>query len=592
MRRFWLAVLFLFMVAPVERLRAQPSPVEENFQKYEKCLGAVEKTPFNKSNAFIIGIDTQKDLEELTSTLKKAIENGHENIEVRIAAGVYYYDKAPVFLNKLTAEDVSISIKGNNTILVAGGKDYTNGSLVSSPTRNQVYLDENRNLIDLYGEVKTAESPVEIMDLEKKLCRMAVNQAYDYTSEMRIQLSEWYHSPIYKVTDVRGGFVYFIAHDLKYDKQKKCYNVQYDNAIASINPRYRFVEIAKAQVYAGRIHECIVSQFAKLHHVKLKVFSVSGIEFCGGAKGKEAFFAFQDVAADQICIADCRFEYMRPRIVNLKKTEHFVFRNNMVSDCYAGALYSDADSPETIVKGNHFYRAEKGWTSSSCVVCYGKDFLIADNTFEDIGYSSIRTGCYYKLEDEMFSKGIIENNEIYFGDDYYSHPEKCSLMDGGAIYIGTLCEQVIVRYNYIHHFRGVKSNRAIYCDDGAMNVKIYGNVISGVTNAHSILSWRSKSINKKFPQSNDGIEFYYNVIWGSYKFDERPNSSCIHGKNLVLYGDDEAIPNNILNHFVYQEQDLVFSGASMENGKMKIPSEAMLELKKFPTYEKMKKWIE
>ena len=165
-------------------------------------------------------------------------------------------------------------------------------------------------------------------------------------------------------------------------------------------------------------------------------------------------------------------------------------------------------------------------------------------------------------------------------------------MDGGAIYISTLCEQVIVRYNYIHHFRGIKSNRAIYCDDGAMNVKIYGNIISGVTNAQSILSWRAKSINKKFPQSNDGIDFYYNVIWGKYKFDERPNSSCIHGKNLVLYGDDEAVPNNILNHFAYQEQDLVFSGASMENGKMEIPSEAMLELKKFPTYEKMKKWIE
>lgn len=547
--------------------------------------------PSNTSKVFVIQIVTQKDLEKLTTKLKKAIKKGYKNIEVNIASGVYCYDKVPVSLYKIDASDVSISLKGNNTILVAGGKDYLSGNLIASPTRNHIYLDEKRKLIDLYGEVIQANGSVEVVDQEEKLCQIAVGRPCEFTSGMRMQLSEWYKSPIYKVTEVRDGFIYFIAHDLKYDKQKKCYNVQYDNAIASLNPRYRFVEIAKAQAYTGKIHECTISQFVKLHHVKLKSFSVSGIEFCGSAKGDEAFFAFQDVAAEQIDIADCQFEYMRSRVVSLKKTNHFVFQNNTVSNCYAGALYSDVDCNETIVKGNRFYRAEKGWTNSSCVVCYGEDFLIADNTFEDIAYSSIRTGYYYKLGDKLVSKGMIENNEIYLSDEYYNHPEKYSLIDGGAIYISTLCNQVIVRYNYIHNYRGVKSNRAIYCDDGAMNVKIYGNVISGITNAHSILSWRAKSINKKFPQSNDGIDFYYNVIWGKYKFDERPNSSCVHGKNLILYAEEETLPTNVLNNFAYQEQDLVFSGVTMEKGKMKISSEAMQELKKFPTFEKMKKWF-
>ena len=592
MCRCWLALFFLFVFAPVARSAAQSSPAEESFKKYENCVGTIRKKPSSHSKDFVIQVVTQKDLEKLTFKLKKAIKNGYKIIEVNIASGVYRYDKVPVSLYKVDASEVSISIKGNNTILVAGGKDYRNGSLIASPTRNHIYLDEKRKLIELYGEVMQANGSVEIVDQEEKLCRMAVSQPCEFMSGMRMQLSEWYRSPIYKVTEVRDGFVYFIAHDLKYDKQKKCYNVQYDDAIASFNPRYRFVEIAKAQTYTGKIHECTVSQFVKLHHVKLKAFSVSGIEFCGSAKGDEAFFAFQDVAAEQIDIANCQFEYMKPRVVSLKKTNHFVFQNNMVSNCYAGALYSDADCSKTIVKGNRFYRAEKGWTNSSCVVCYGEDFLISDNTFEDIAYSSIRTGYYYKLGDELVSKGIIENNEIYLGDEYYSHPEKYSLIDGGAIYISTLCNQVIVRYNYIHNYRGVKSNRAIYCDDGAMNVKIYGNVISGITNAHSILSWRAKSINKKFPQSNDGIDFYYNVIWGKYKFDERPGSSCVHGKNLILHAEGETPPENVLKNFAYQEQDCVFSCDSMENGKMKIPSEAMQELKKFPTYEKMKKWLD
>ena len=368
--------------------------------------------------------------------------------------------------------------------------------------------------------------------------------------------------------------------------------MQYDNAVASMNPRYRFVEFAKVKSFVGKVHECSVSQCVKLNRVKLKAFSISGITFCGCAKGDEAFCYFRNVEADRISISDCRFENMSHRIVNLTKTSHFVFQNNIVSNCYAGAWYSDPESKDVIVKENRYYRAEKGWTNSSCVVCYGEDFLIADNVFEDVSYSSIRTGYHHSLGDTVVSKGVIENNDIFLGEEYYAHPEKYSLIDGGAIYIGTLCKQVVVRYNHIHNYRGVKSNRAIYCDDGAMNVKIYGNVISGVTNAHSVFSWRAKSINKKFPQSNDGIDFYYNVIWGKYKLDERPGSSCVHGKNLILYAEGETPPENILNHFAYQEQDLVFSGVTLEKGKMKIPSEAMQELKKFPTYEKMKKWLE
>lgn len=586
-RLLFVLLLFVFDVSI-----AQQSPVEKSFAEYETYRGAMERGA-GKSECypFVIRVTSQKDLEDLTSVIKKAIKDGQRNIEILIDSGTFYYDKVPVSLSKTDAKDVSINIKGNTTKLIAGGKDYLKGSQVSSPTRSNIYLDINQNLIDLYGEVFEASGVVEILDKDNKKCRMAINQSCSYSPEMRIQVSEWYKSPIYKVTDVRGGYVYFDAHDLGYDKQKKCYNVQYDNSIASIKPRYRFIEVNKVKSFTDRLHECSVSQFIRLKNVKLKSFSVSGIEFCGCAKGDEAFIALQNVEADQISIADCQFEYMRSRAVNLKNTGNLVFKDNIVSNCYAGALYTDVDCPRTIVKGNRFFRAEKGWTNSSCVVCYGDNFLIADNVFEDISYSSIRTGYHHSLGTEMISNGVIEDNEIFYGNEYYGHPEKYSLIDGGGIYIGTLCKQVIVRYNYIHNYRGVKSNRAIYCDDGAMNVKIYGNVISGVTNAHSVLSWRAKSINKKFPQSNDGIDFYYNVIWGKYKFDERPNSSCIHGKNLILYGEGETPPENVLKHFAYQEEDYYSSGASMVNGKIKLSVDGMKVLKTLPTYPKIKQWF-
>lgn len=571
---------------------AQPTPVEKSFRLWEQYNGTEENPHSEPKNPFSISIHSQKDLEGLTPQIIKAIKQGQTAIEVLIDAGVFKYDKVPLSLSDIDAGSVTISIKGNNTVLVAGGKDYENGGLITAPSRNRIYLDDNLNLIDLFGEVVQAESPVEIIDQKEKLCRVAVSQPFKYSPGMRMQLSEWYKSPIYKVTEVKDGFVYFIANDLKYDKSKKCYNVQYDNTIASMNPRFRFIEVDKVRSYEGFIHECSVTQFAKLKHVKLKSLFISGISFIGGAKGDEAFFSFQDVETEKISLSDCLFENMLSRIVNLKHTGHFVFKDNTVKNCYAGVFYSDQDCPEIIVKGNYFYRAEKGWTNSSCVVCYGVDFLIAGNVFEDVSYSSIRTGYHLSLGDEIVSKGVIENNDIFFGDEYYTHPEKYSLVDGGAIYIGTLTRLVIVRYNYIHNYRGTKSNRAIYCDDGAMNVKIYGNVISGITNAHSMFSWRSPRVNKLYPESNDGIDVYYNVIWGNYKFEERPNSSCIHGKNLILYAEGEKAPENVLKNFAYKEKDLVFSGVTLENGKMKIPEAAKQELRKFPTYEKMKHCIE
>ena len=296
--------------------------------------------------------------------------------------------------------------------------------------------------------------------------------------------------------------------------------------------------------------------------------------------------------AGQIVVRDCKFEFLNDRIIKLKNAGNFMFIENEVTDCFFGALYSDIDCPGTVVKDNRFYRAERGWTNTSCVACYGEDYLITGNLFEDIGYISIATGYHHKWSDKRLCRGVIENNEIFFGEEYYSHPYKYTLTDGGAVYINTLSDKVIVRYNYIHNYRGVRSNRAIYCDDGAMNVKIYGNIISGVTNAHSVFSWRASSVNKKILQSNDGIDFYYNVIWGNYKLEERPGSSCVHGKNIIIYGKDEPQPENTLNNFAYQEKDVIVSGAFLENGKIQLPETAWNELKQLPTYEKMRKWLE
>lgn len=585
---FLLFALFL----TISIVRGQNTPVNDAFSKYEKLQHSKTNEIVRDGISYVIRINTKDDLSNLNKQIKEAIKGGKTNIEVLFSRGVFYYDKLPVYLYNINAESVSISIKGDQTVLVAGGKDYKKKSKTLLPNRNNIYLDGHLDLINLYGETSVSRGQVEVLDEKTKVCRIALASKETFVPGMKVQISQWYRSPVYDVTDIKNGFVYFIASNLEYDKAKKCLNVHYDSVKNKMKPRVRLFNPAYIKKSTSAIHECEVSSFLTLYRVKLKSFSISGIDFCGSAKGKGALCFFRDVKTEGIQIRDCKFRYINQRIISLKQTPNFTFENNRIDSCFYGAFFSDIDCPNTIVKGNKFYRAEMGWTNSSCVVCYGEDFWVSNNQFEDIGYASIRSGYRSTKEGKLICRGLIEYNEIFFGDDYYSHPEKYTLIDGGAIYLATFSDELVVRYNYIHNMRGVRAYRAIYCDEGAMNVIIYGNIMYGITNAHSILSWRAKSLNKKYLQTNDGINLFYNIIGGKYQMDERPNSSCVHGKNLIIYGVGEHVPERILNNFAYQEEDVYSTGASIVNGRLKLSDAAMKELKKFPTYSKMVRWIE
>ena len=588
-RPFFLLIALFFTFSIV---RGQNTPANDAFSKYEKLQYSKKNGIVRVGIPYVIRINTQDDFSNLNKQIRGAIKQGKTNIEVLFSRGVFYYDKLSVYLYNINAESVSISIKGDQTVLVAGGKDYSKKSRTLSPNRKNIYLDEHLDLINLYGETSVSLGQVEVLDEKSKLCRVALAPKETFVPGMKIQLSQWYQSPVYDVTDIKNGFVYFIASNLEYDKAKKCLNVHYDSVISKIKPRVRLFNPAYLKNVTGAIHECEVSNFLTLYRVKLKSFSISGIEFCGSAKGEHALCYFRDVKTEGIQISDCKFLYINQRIIRLKKTPNFTFENNRIDSCFYGAVYSDIDCPNTIVKGNKFYRAEMGWTNSSCVVCCGEDFWVSNNQFEDIAYASITSGYWSTKEGMMISRGLIEYNEFFWGNDYYSHPEKYTLVDGGAIYLTTFSEDLVVRYNYFHNIRGVKSYRAIYCDDGAMNVTIYGNIICGFTDSHSILSWRAKSLNKQYAQTNDGINLFYNIIGGKYKMDERPNSSCVHGKNLIIYKEGEQVPERILSNFAYQEDDVYSTGASIVKGRLKLSDAAMKELKKFPTYSKMVRWIE
>lgn len=567
------------------------SQAESSYRIFERYKSAQERIPTSSRQVYCIYVNNQSDLSNVNTSVRNAIKSGKKNIEVQFAPGVFYYDRLALYLYKISDKNVSISIRGNQTVLVSAGNDYLNGRFVSSFDRNSLYLDKERNVINHISDVRYALTKVEVIDASSKECRVKIGGDIRHTPGLCVQLSEWFHCPVYEVTKIKDGYVHFIAYDLAYDKAKQCYNVQYDNAIGAVNSRLRFIDPSIIQKHNSAIHECAVSQFMIFYKMKLKSFRISGIIFYGCASGKEALMYFRDVEAETICIQDCQFEWVNNLVCNLKNTNNVVFKGNQLKNCSYGALNAAVDCSNTIVKNNSFYRMGKGWTNNAVVACHGADFVVSDNKFEDFGYSAVSTGYNHKWGSKRVTGGVIENNEIWYGDEYFANYGKYTLMDGGAVYVSTLSDKIIIRYNYIHDYRGIRSNRAIYCDDGAMNVKIYGNVIRNIPGADAVFSWRAKSVNSTVSGSNDGICFFYNIIWGTYKLDERPNSSCIHGKNLILYADGEGAPKNELVNFKYQEKDVVFSGAQVSDGKLVVPQSAMRELKQFPTYEKMRRWL-
>ena len=567
------------------------SLAESSFKALERYMVTQERVPNPTRRVYSIRVNNQSDLGIINDSIRNAIKRGDKTIEVQLAPGVFYYDRLALYLYNINDKDVSISIQGDHTVLIAAGKDYVRGGLVAPFDRNNLYFDQNKEEVNYYGNVQKTLTKVEVLNTTTKECRVKVGGNIRYTPGLCIQLSEWFHCPVYEVTKINDGYVYFKAGDLSYDKAKKCYNVQYDNAIGSVNPRVRFINPDLVRERNSAIHECSVAQFLILYKMKLKSFTISGIRFLGCANASEALMYFRDVEAETICLQDCQFERLNNLICNLKNTGNFVFKGNEVKDCYYGALNSAVDCSNTIVKDNSFYRTGKGWTNGSVVACHGANFVVSGNKFNDFGYSAISTGYNHKWGSKRVTSGVIENNEICYGEEYFSNCDNYTIMDVGAVYISTLSDKIIVRYNYIHDYCGVRSNRAIYCDDGAMNVKIYGNVICNIPGAHAVFSWRANNVIRTVSGSNDGIEFFYNIIWGTYKMDERPKSSCIHGKNLILYAKGEEAPKNELINFKYQEKDLVFSGAAMSEGKLVIPQSALRDLQQFPTYEKMRQWL-
>lgn len=534
-----------------------------------------------------ISVSCQAEFAALNQSLKSAIKDGRKSILVDFVPGVYEIRDQHLVITK-DFQNVDVTIHGNGSRLV-GIRTKCSGTL--SP--EQVYT-RNDQIVDCWGSVVQSPAKVEVVDKARKICRVKrVNGVSAKTGDI-IQFSQWYLSPEYEVSNVAGEYIYFIAKDLAYYEQYCDWNVNYDYVYGKEFPRYRVFN-TKAD---NEISESSVICFLNMTDASVKTFSIDGLTFEGCAHSSWlTLFRIKDVKTSGIRITNCTFEGCKSLCISINNTKNVTIDKCHFKGNYRGCVSAANNTSAVVVSNCVIEDDNKAWANSFSIKMCGTDFKVSGNEIRDFGYGAIGVGVWYGAAKTGVVSGIVEKNEIYYSPGYYADYKLYTLMDSGAIYTWTQNDDVIIRYNHIHDYIGMDSNRGIFCDDGTQNVKIYGNVITNIANSFCIDLRACPSVeagaNHALGKVNVGNEMRDNVVDGRVRFEGRSggNNGCVKGKNIVVVPAGAESPKMKVLDVDDAKEDVVVNGTVGDDGTIKLSRKAYKKIKSSSFFNEMKKWI-
>lgn len=502
-------------------------------------------------------VTNQTEFDAISTNVNKLLREGSTNIIVNLTKGTYYFKEEHIRLSKINLPSASIQIKGNGSTIIAAGNDCTGNNVNKDgyyciPYPNSIepttcFISANNDYIDMAGEVYQSDEPIEIIDPQKKYCRLKCNNQIGDSRDMTVLITTWYKSMSFPVDKVEDGYIWFYAPSLARSKSYDCYNVNLDVGFTdgSCMPRYQvfnnkrcaplYYESGNLYVKSNikKLHECASSRFLEVNEVSLKNIKVSGLNFYGNHISS-SLLHFHNVVSEQVLVEKCKFQRIHNYIVLNTSTDNLVFRKNKIKQCYHHCLLSDNSSQRTNVYENVFEDNGSLLVQHCCVDCSGTDYYIFKNTFVDFTYSAINVGLYYTEKMIHPCRGIVEYNDIYYSKRYSKDFKKHTFMDSGAIYVTTQNDPSIIRFNKVHNYIGMSANRGIFCDTGVKNVVIYGNEVWDVPNSHCIELWYVKEPEPFVPDANTGNYIMGNIIDGSYLFTSNPDGNNYVGRNYCI----------------------------------------------------------
>lgn len=503
------------------------------------------------------------------SEISAALQAGEKNIIVKIKKGTYFYSEGHLAFKEIHRPDVDIRIVGNNATLVPLGWELRNNDEIPCEvTGASCFVNiKNKQSILPWSDVMYADELVEVIDLTTKQCRLkceALGGLYVPEENLAyIELTRWCRCYQYKVLKIDNGYIDFYAHDLEKDNVfgTKHYNVNYDYVVGEKPPRFRLCNVdenervsvinrkVKLYKYIKSVYLGNASNFLTIDESQFRQFILNGITFLGNKPEGEALIKIRNSRPVNLEICNCFFIGQRGEIIKEEYGNNLYFHDNYVSDNYVWGIDINSSSSNTIVENNIFENNGLGLSYARCVSCSGDNYFIARNKFKNFGYCAISIGAWYGIKNRVPARGIVEYNEIWYDRKYYEEAWKHTIMDSGAIYVWTLNEQAIIRYNYIHDYIGMGQNRGIYLDDGAHHVAVYGNIVVNTPACHAIGSRRvarterGKNIVSYSEKNNINNYIAYNITDGTVNFvgNEDKKNGCIMGRNILLSTDSGRI---------------------------------------------------
>lgn len=565
----------------------------DRFTRYEKIKATNRLS--SKSNAdYIIKVSNQKDFDNISGAIASALKKSKKNIQVNIESGQYHFNESHVYLKNLNEPNAAITIKGSgNTILIGSNNLFVKA--ISSFNVNHVYLTSDLKNKDLWSGVKQMRDTIEIVDVKSKLCRLkSADPIHDQSHpKCKLKVTEWFKVLVYDVLKFENGYIYFYAPELSYTSWLKCYNVNQDFGFGKKYPRYRL--FYEEYHNAEPLIDCNSSCFVKVEDSHLKSFSIEEINFKGSAcyaQGNPALVSIKNLSSGDFCVSNCNFSAIGGKVVDVENSHNVTLENNHVRDCYIDCFASDNKSTGFVVKGNKFENNGLGMNNSACVIARGKKFLVSDNVFCDFSYTAISVGMNFQWKKDAECSGIVENNEIHYSSEYFNHPEKYCLMDGGAIYVMTQLDDVVLRYNRIYDYTGHGNNRGIFCDDGTKNVSLYGNIITNIPNSLTIDLRLCTSVANRVADHNSNIMMMYNIVDGKYRFQGVDKNSASLGSNFILSrGDIVKLSNDIVNVSASEEDYYVDGYSNFGTKSISLQVNSKEFLKQSPIYTYINKYL-
>lgn len=441
-------------------------------------------------------VSNQQEFDALERNIHGALASHPSELTVTIAPGHYYFHDDHIALQGEKHPETKLTISGEGAILEGSAPD-----------------------VEMTGFFRLTR-PVEVVDADRKLCRIRTRKRLFGQGKSYVQITSWYRLFTAPVTEIKGGYIYFSVNDLS--RSGMTYNINGDVSYGKQMPRCRLLLSREPSEPA--------TAFFKLTDCEFQSVSVSGMAFTRNTGGrteyaKDCLIRFYKCKFDQAVVRECDFRSIGSDVIHIAYADGVEVLNCRFTDCYRIGVLSYNHAGRTVVKDCSFQRMDLSAENNACVVCSGTDYRISGNRFEDYGNCAMRLGLHFTEDMKFPSSGIVEQNEIYQTAAYGKVAPMRLLMDTGAIYVCTQNTSLEIRNNHIHDISGPCDNRGIFCDDGTVNTHIRNNEIVRVANSYCIDLRRALSVetrsDSKIRRVNVGNRVENNMVDGRIRFEKR-----------------------------------------------------------------------